>query len=99
MKTGQVHGKSHGNRVMKFYKIIIVAKFRYASNLNFHVPRVRSNCGKHSFKFAITITITLGYYQFKKQCKRILLTLKGNKVKSLFLITVHSYSGTERTYV
>ena len=27
---------------------------RYASNLNFHVPRVRSNYGKHIFKFAIT---------------------------------------------
>ena len=29
---------------------------RYASNLNFHVPRVRSNYGKHAFKFAITKT-------------------------------------------
>ena len=29
---------------------------RYASNLNFHVPRVRSNYGKHTFKFAITKT-------------------------------------------
>ena len=26
---------------------------RYASNLNFYVPRVRSNYGKHTFKFAI----------------------------------------------
>ena len=29
---------------------------RYASNLNFHVPRVRSNYVKHTFKFAITKT-------------------------------------------
>ena len=28
----------------------------YASNLNFHVPRVRSNYGKNPFKFAITKT-------------------------------------------
>ena len=27
---------------------------RYASNLNFCVPRVRSNYGKHTFKFAVT---------------------------------------------
>ena len=29
---------------------------RYASNLNFRVPRVRSNYGEHTFKFAITKT-------------------------------------------
>ena len=29
---------------------------RYASNLNFHVLRVRSNYGKDTFKFAITKT-------------------------------------------
>ena len=29
---------------------------RYASNLNFHVPRVRSNYDKHTFMFAITKT-------------------------------------------
>ena len=28
---------------------------RYASYLNFHVPRIRSNYGKHTFKFAIFI--------------------------------------------
>ena len=27
---------------------------RYASNINFHVPRARSNYSKHTFKFAIT---------------------------------------------
>ena len=77
-------------------------QFRYASNLNFYVPRVRSNCGKHSFEFAITIfreeiptsLKTLSYYQFKKQRKRILLTLKGNNLKWLFLIILHSYHGT-----
>ena len=54
---------------------------RYASNLNFHVPRVRSNYGKHAFKFAITKTWeeiptkvkTLSYYKFKKEYKRILV--------------------------
>ena len=47
---------------------------RYASNLNFHVLRVRSNSGKHTFKFAITKILeetptnikTLSYFQFKK---------------------------------
>ena len=29
---------------------------RYASDLNFHVPRGSSNYGKHTFKFAITKT-------------------------------------------
>ena len=54
---------------------------RYASNLNFHVPRVRSNYGKHTFKFAITKTWeeiptkikTLSYHKFKKEYKRILV--------------------------
>ena len=47
----------------------------YASNLNFHVPRVRSNYGKNPFKFATTKTWeeistkikTLSYYKFKKR--------------------------------
>ena len=51
---------------------------RYASNLNFHVPRVRSNYGKHTFKFAIakiweeipTNVETLSYYQFKKSIQK-----------------------------
>ena len=54
---------------------------RYASDLNFHVPRVRSNYGKHTFKFAITKTWeeiptkikTLSYHKFKKEYKRILV--------------------------
>ena len=54
---------------------------RYASNLNFRVPRVRSNYGKHTFKFAITKTWeeiptkikTLSYHKFKKEYKRILV--------------------------
>ena len=54
---------------------------RCASNLTFRVPRIRSNYGKHTFKFAITKILeeiptsmkTLSYYQFKKQCKRVLL--------------------------
>ena len=54
---------------------------RYASNLNFHVPRVKSNYGKHTFKFAITKTWeeiptkikTLSYHKFKKEYKRILV--------------------------
>ena len=54
---------------------------RYASNLNFHVPRVRSNYGKHTFKFAITETWeeiptkikTLSYHKVKKEYKRILV--------------------------
>ena len=48
---------------------------RYASNLNFHVPRVRSNYGKHTFKFAITEIWeeiptkikTLSHHEFKKE--------------------------------
>ena len=48
---------------------------RCASNLNFHLPRIRSNNGKHTFKFAITRILeeiptsmkTLSHYQFKKQ--------------------------------
>ena len=44
---------------------------------------MRSNYGKHTFKFAITKILeeiptsmkTLSYYQFKKQYKRILLKL------------------------
>ena len=48
---------------------------RYASNLNFYVTRVRSNYGKHTFKFAITKTWeeiptkikTLSYHEFKKE--------------------------------
>ena len=47
----------------------------YASNLNFHVPRVRSNYGKNPFKFATTKTWeqiptkikTLSYCKFKKK--------------------------------
>ena len=58
---------------------------RYASNLNFHVPRVKSNYGKHTFKFAITKIWeatptnikTLSYFQFKKKYKRILLNSQG----------------------
>ena len=59
---------------------------RYASNLNIsHVPHVRSNYGKCTFKFAITKTWeetltnikTLSHFQFKKQCKRILLNSQG----------------------
>ena len=54
---------------------------RYASNLNFRVPRVRSNYSKHTFKFAITKTWeeiptkikTLSYHKFKKEYKRILV--------------------------
>ena len=54
---------------------------RYPSNLNFRVPRIRSNYGKHTFKFAITKTWeviptkikTLSYHQFKKEYKRILV--------------------------
>ena len=52
---------------------------RYASNLNFHVPRVRSNYGKHTFRFAITKSWekiptkikTLNYHKFKKEYKQI----------------------------
>ena len=48
---------------------------RYASNLNFGVPGVKSNYSKHTFKFATTKIWeeiptnikTLSYYQFKKQ--------------------------------
>ena len=55
---------------------------RYASNLNFRVTRVRSNYGKHTFKFAITKTWeviptkikTLSYHQFKKE--RILVNFQ-----------------------
>ena len=54
---------------------------RYASNLNFHVPRVRSNYGKHTFRFATTKTWeeipteikTLSCHKFKKECKQILV--------------------------
>ena len=54
---------------------------RYASNLNFHVPRLRSNYGKHTFKFAINKTWeeiptkikTLSYHKLKKEYKRILV--------------------------
>ena len=54
---------------------------RYASNFNFHVPRVRSNYGKHIFKFAVSKTWeeiptrikTLGYHKFKKEYERILV--------------------------
>ena len=54
---------------------------RYASNLNFHVPCVRSNYGTHTFKFAITKTWeeipikikTLSYHKFKKEYKQILV--------------------------
>ena len=50
---------------------------RYASNLTFRVPRVRSNYSKHTFKFAITKTLeeiptkikTLSYHKFKKKYK------------------------------
>ena len=58
---------------------------RYASNLNSHVPHVRSNYGKHTFKFAITKTWEetlinikiLSYFQFKKQYETILLDSQG----------------------
>ena len=54
------------------------------SVIHSHNTRYASNYGKHTFKFAITKiweeiltnTKTLGYHQFKKQYKRILLTLK-----------------------
>ena len=54
---------------------------RYASNLNFHVPRVRSNYGKHTLRFAITKTWkeiptkikTLSNHKFKKEYKQILV--------------------------
>ena len=38
---------------------------RYASNLNFYRPRVRTNFGKHTFKFALF-----------KICEEILVSLK-----------------------
>ena len=58
---------------------------RYASNLNFHVPRVRPNYGKHTFKFAITKTWeeiltkikTLSYHKFKTEYERILVNSHG----------------------
>ena len=66
-KMGYVDIHSHNNRC--------------ESNLNFHVPRIRSNYGKHTFQFVITTILkeiptsmkTLSYYQFKKKYKRILL--------------------------
>ena len=58
---------------------------RYASNLNFHVPCVRSNYGKHTFRFAITKTWeeiptkikTLSYHKLKKECKQILVNFQS----------------------
>ena len=54
---------------------------RYASNLKFHVPHVKSNYGKHTFRFAITKTWeeiptkikTLSYHKFEKEYKQILV--------------------------
>ena len=54
---------------------------RCTSNLNFHLPRIRSNYFKHTFKFAITKILeeiptsmkTLSYNKFKKKYKPILL--------------------------
>ena len=59
---------------------------RYASNLNSHVPGVRSNYGKHTFKFAITKTWEetptnikhLATSSSKNDIKEFCLTLKGN---------------------
>ena len=44
------------NYLVKVSDIHSAHNTRYASNLNFHVPCVRSNYGKHTFKFAITKT-------------------------------------------
>ena len=54
--------------------------FERTSNLNFHVPHVKSNYSKHTFKFAITKTWeeiptkikTLSCHKFKKEYKKIL---------------------------
>ena len=51
---------------------------RYASNHNFHVPRIRSIMPHKSVITKISEEIptsmkALSYYQFKKQYKRILL--------------------------
>ena len=54
---------------------------RCASNLNFQVPRIRSNYGKHTFKFVITKILeeiptsmkTLSYYQLKKNTNEFCL--------------------------
>ena len=70
-----------GHRKKMGYADIHSHNTRCASNLNFHVPRIRSNYGKHTFKFAITKILeeiptsmkTLSYYQLKKKNKRILL--------------------------
>ena len=59
---------------------------RYGSTLNFHVPRVRSNYGKHTFRFAVTKTWdeiptkikTLSYYNFKKSTNKFWSTPKVN---------------------
>ena len=53
---------------------------KYASNLNFHVPRVRSNYGKYAFRFTITKTWeaiptkikTPSCHKLKKEYKQIL---------------------------
>ena len=61
---------------------------RYASNLTFHVPRVRSNYGKHTFRFAITKTKIktlklkhLAAISSKKSKRKFWLTPKVNNVK------------------
>ena len=54
---------------------------RYTSNFNFHVPQIRSNYGKPTFKFAITKTWeesptkikTLSHHKLGKGCKQILV--------------------------
>ena len=54
---------------------------RYVLNLILHVPCVRSNYGKYTFRFAITKTWeeiptkikTLSYHKFKKEYKQILV--------------------------
>ena len=62
----------------------------YASNLNFHVSRVKgSNYGKHTFRFAITKTWeeiptevkTLSYHKFEREYKKFWLTPKVNNAK------------------
>ena len=77
--------EAHSSEVFQNYLVkvsdIYSHNTRYATNLNFHVPCVRSNHGKHTFKFAITKTWeeiptkikTLSYHKFKKEYKWILL--------------------------
>ena len=51
---------------------------RYAANLNFHVPHVRSNYGKHTFRFAITKT----WEQIPTKKKKHLATKVQKKVQA-----------------